>query len=96
MEIYINIYGPVRHIIGETAFQLSVPAGATVKEALKHLADKLGDRFRDVIFDSKGRLNNSVKVFVNDQECDLAHRLKEEDAKQMRLFIMSAVAGGSK
>ena len=92
MDVVVNIYGPERHIVSDSRVALELPQDAVFEDIFHLLADKYGDSFREAIFNSRGELNPTVEIFVNQERID---NLKEPvRGEEVKVFILSPVAGG--
>jgi molybdopterin converting factor small subunit len=95
MEITVSIFGLIRHIVRDSPLKITLEDGSTVGDLINRLADSYGERFREVVFDGDGKLQNSVEVFVNDRALEsLAEKLEEGKNGEIRIFVLSPVAGG--
>lgn len=93
MEVSIQVYGTVRHIIGDSRTVLQLPDGATVGDLLDGLALKYGESLRQALLDSQGGLQRTVELFVGNRQVE---GLQEKVGKDQRvdIYVLSPVAGG--
>lgn len=68
----MNLFGPYREIVGEKTVRRELPAGATVADLFRGLADDHADLAGRVLADD-GEVSNSVTVTKNGRNVKLFH-----------------------
>jgi len=90
-KIRITLYGTLARITGEKTTDLDA---LTVKEAIRILVAKYGEKFNSRIYDENGNLRRFVNIYVNGKDVrfleDLATELRDSD----EISIIPAVGGG--
>ncbi|MEW6592495.1 MAG: HemK2/MTQ2 family protein methyltransferase [Candidatus Hadarchaeota archaeon] len=67
MKVEIRLFADLRELAGQKSVQEEVPEGATVEDAVKKLAGRLGKEFQGKIIDDAGRLRQMFSILVNDK-----------------------------
>lgn len=97
MRVGVNFYGFVRDVIGTPSIVLEVPNHSSLRELFEFLSAKFGAKLRDRLLNGAGELEANVRVFVGDsQASSLDEPLGngQEPSAEVKIFVLSATAGG--
>ena len=97
IEATVCFYGVIHDVVDQRKVEVHLSEGATVKDLLKSLGEKYGERFRRKVLSTEGKLQKSVKVVVGGENIDqdqLECKLGGEDTLQVQVLIIPAVFGG--
>ena len=87
----LKFYATFRYVVGHK--EIKKEFAGTVSELLRLLCDEYGEKFRDAVFDERGKLRKYVKIFVNGRnidDFDGPQMLEHEDT----VAIFPPIAGG--
>jgi MoaD family protein len=94
MKVEIRLFADLRELAGQKSVQEELPGGATVEDAIKKLAGRLGKEFQGKVLDEAGHVRKIFSVLVNEQMITNLDgpltKLKDGDV----VAIFPPVAGG--
>ncbi|MEW6222550.1 MAG: HemK2/MTQ2 family protein methyltransferase [Candidatus Hadarchaeota archaeon] len=67
MKVEIRLFSNLRELAGQKSVHEEVPEGATVEDAVKKLAGRLGKEFQGRVIDEAGHLRKMFSILVNEQ-----------------------------
>jgi len=91
VKVQMTTYGALAKITGERTANVEA---STLKEAINVLTAKYGDRFKDKIFDEKGKLRRFVNIYVNGKDIRFLNHLDTKLNDGDMVSIIPAVGGG--
>ena len=97
MQVKIRFYGFVQDVVGASPHALEVPERSTLRNLFELLAQRLGERLRERLFNKAGELEANVQVFIGDSQAgSLEELLGDEQISpaEVKVFVLSATAGG--
>jgi molybdopterin converting factor small subunit len=96
METRLNLFSPLSETAGVPELTLTLQDGDTLKSVLKVLVDRFGDKMRQHLFDTEGRLIPSWAVFLNQRVIPLNQpgALETPVSPQDEITFILNIAGG--
>ncbi len=95
INVKVRFMGDLRAVVGQPDLTMSLPAESSVGDVLTFLSHKFGGAFTHWLFNSSGRLQHYVLIFVNSQNIKdiggLAARLEEGE---MEIILLPMFEGG--
>jgi molybdopterin converting factor small subunit len=68
MQLSIEYTAQLRRAAGVASETIDLPAGCTLEQLARALADRHGEELRRVLLNGDGRLQRSVLIFVGDEQ----------------------------
>jgi len=95
ISVRVKYLFQLREIAGKSEEEVRLKSHATVEDLLRTLADKYGERCRDYLFTSEGRVRPNLQLLIGDRTLQkheelYGQMLSEDDV----LTILSAPGGG--
>jgi len=90
-RVEVKLYTILREAAG---FKETVVEGRTVGEILNRLADRVGGKFRSMLFEDDGRLNKFYIVLLNGRNIVLSKGLDTPVSNGDVIAIFPPVGGG--
>lgn len=95
ISVRVKYLFQLRDITGKSEEEVHLKSHATVEDLLKTLANTYGERFRDHLFTSEGRVKPNLQLLIGDRTLQkheelYGQMLSEDDV----LTILSAPGGG--
>jgi len=87
----LTFYGALTKITGEKATAVEA---STLKEAIGKLTAKYGERFKERIYDEKGKLARFINIYVNGKDIRFLNHLDTQLNDEDNVSIIPAVGGG--
>jgi molybdopterin converting factor small subunit len=95
--VRVLYFGLVRNVVKEAEEDISLPAGATVRELVEILCRKHGEALRDVLFTVEGTLTANTILLLDGTNIQYARGLDTEISDDQALHVLlttTALAGG--
>lgn len=93
MEIGCKLYGPPRDTLGEKDVTVSVPASATVEDALAVLVDQ-DTELEPLLFTDAGGISEAIVVLVNQSNVSTLNGLETPLESDDEILVMPPIHGG--
>lgn len=90
-RVKIAFYGALRKITGERTTDIEA---STLKEAITELNAKYGKRFKNGVFDERGKLTRFINIYINGKDARFLNHLDTELNEEDHVSIVPAVGGG--
>jgi len=94
MKVEVKFFTSLREITGKKADEIQLQNVITVEELLNLLSDKYGKKFREYIYNKKGKVQDFLSFLVNGRNInvlqDFDTKLKQGDT----IAIIPPVGGG--
>ena len=95
--VRVLYFGLVRNVVKEAEEDISLPAGATVKELVEILCQKHGEALRDALFTVEGTLTANTILLLDGTNVQYSRGLETEIGVDQALHVLlttTALAGG--
>lgn len=92
MEVTVKFFATYREVTGEG--QISVSDVSTVKELLDRLVVEFGEKMSNMLFESQGKLRDSVNVLVNGRAIVFLDGLETKLNRGDSVAIFPPISGG--
>ena len=95
--VRVLYFGLVRNVVKEAEEDISLPAGATVRELVEILCRKHGEALRDALFTVEGTLTANTILLLDGTNIQYARGLDTEIDDDQSLHVLlttTALAGG--
>jgi molybdopterin converting factor small subunit len=95
--VRVLYFGLVRNFVKEAEEDISLPAGATVRELVEILCRKHGEALRDALFTVEGTLTANTILLLDGTNIQYASGLDTEIRDDQALHVLlttTALAGG--
>jgi len=94
IRVKVRFFTSLREIVGKREEQIEFSKAVTVKELLKHLLQKHGERFRDYVYDEKGEVRGHLQFLVNGTSTTTLQGFKTKLKEGDQIAILPPVGGG--
>ena len=97
MRVRVRFYGFVQDVVGASRHALEVPERSTLRNLFELLAERIGERLRERLFNKTGEIETNVRIFIGDnQASSLEESLGDgqRSPAEVKVFVLSATAGG--
>jgi len=81
-------------LIGKDEVIILIKEESTINDVLKVLNDKLGEKFRGIIYKSPDILSEFILIGLNGKDIQSLNQLNTIISKNDELIFMPAIAGG--
>ena len=89
--ITVLLYGNLASVAGTTSTAVEA---SLVAEALRNLATKYGEDFREKLYDPSGNPRRFINIYVNGRDYRFLKKLDTELAPNDEVSLIPAVSGG--
>jgi molybdopterin synthase sulfur carrier subunit len=94
MKVEVKFFTSLREITGKKVDEIQLQNVITVEELLTLLSDKYGKKFREYVYDKKGKVQGFLSFLVNGKNINVLQgfdtKLKQGDI----IAILPPVGGG--
>ena len=94
MKVEVKFFTSLREITGKKSDEIQLQNVITVEELLTLLSEKYGEKFREYIYNKKGKVQDFLSFLVNGKNINVLQgfdtKLKEGDI----IAILPPVGGG--
>ena len=96
MQISIRYFTTLREIIGKKEEQLTFPENqkTTITIVLKTLSDKYGKPFIEYVYDTDGKIKNTLQLLINGTNISVLEQQETTLQNGNVLAILPPVSGG--
>ena len=91
MRVTVHYLAQIKRSAGCATESLDSPAGATLREVLRILAERHGPGFRSLLLDEANEPRKSLLFFVGEEHAEVSLPLRDGDA----VTILTPMSGGS-
>lgn len=92
--VHVKLLGFLKRWSDQPRLDVEVLAGATVRDLLDRLADRLGSEFRQAILDRNGDLHGGVELILDGQEIPPRQISGIQVCAETDLVIIPIIVGG--
>jgi molybdopterin synthase sulfur carrier subunit len=95
ISVNVNFLGPSQDDVGKGKMVIGLDYNSTLKDLLKKLANKIGPKFKDFVFDpSSNILNENVAIIVNGRHITALDGLETPMSSGDEVSIFPPLGGG--
>lgn len=92
MTVRIHYMTQVRTVLDLAGEEIELAEPSPAANVLSALAERHGERFREIVLDANGKLRPSVLVCLGDEQLDASLQAMVKPGDE--LTILSAISGG--
>lgn len=92
--VHVKLLGFLKRWCNQPWLDVEIPAGATVRDLLDLLADRLGPEFRQAILDRNGDLHGGVELVLDGREISPRRISTIQVNAESNLVIIPMIVGG--
>ena len=92
--VHVKLLGFLKRWCNQPRLDIEIPAGATVRDLLDLLADRLGHEFRQAILDRNGDLHGGIELILDGQEIPPRKISGIQVCAETDLVIIPIIVGG--
>jgi hypothetical protein len=95
LRVEVHFYGFVRDVLRDPMLSMEMGAGSTLGDLFDRLAENT--KLRERLLTSSGQLETNTQVFIGDTRAASLHEPlgdTENDFTKVKVFVLSATAGG--
>lgn len=92
--VHVKLLGFLKRWCNQPWLDVEIPAGATVRDLLDLLADRLGPEFRQAILDRNGDLHGGVELVLDGREISPRRISTIQMNAESNLVIIPMIVGG--
>jgi molybdopterin synthase sulfur carrier subunit len=94
MKVEVKFFTSLREITGKKADEIQLQSIITVEELLNLLSEKYGKKFREYIYNKKGKVQDFLSFLVNGRNINVLQGFDTELKQGDTLAIIPPVGGG--
>jgi len=94
MKVEVKFFTSLREITGKKADEIQLQNIITVKELLTLLSEKYGKKFREYIYNKKGKVQDFLSFLVNGRNINVLQGFDTELKQGDIIAIIPPVGGG--
>ena len=94
MKVEVKFFTSLRDITGKKADEIQLQNVITVEELLTLLSEKYGKKFREYIYNKKGKVQDFLSFLVNGKNINVLQGFDTELKQGDILAIIPPVGGG--
>ena len=94
MKVEVKFFTSLREITGKKADEIQLQNVITVEELLNLLSDKYGKKFREYIYNKKGKVQDFLSFLVNGRNINVLQSFDTELKQGDIIAIIPPVGGG--
>ncbi len=94
MKVEVKFFTSLREITGKKADEIQLQNAITVKELLNLLSEKYGEKFREYIYNKKGKVQDFLSFLVNGRNINVLQGFDTELKQGDTIAIIPPVGGG--
>lgn len=94
MKIKVKFFTSLREITNKKVDEIQLKNAITVEELLAILSEKYGKKFREYIYNKKGKVQDFLSFLVNGKNINVLQELDTELKQGDILAIIPPVGGG--
>jgi molybdopterin synthase sulfur carrier subunit len=94
MKVEVKFFTSLREITGKKADEIQLQSVITVEELLALLSEKYGKKFREYIYNKKGKVQDFLSFLVNGRNINVLQGFDTELKQGDTIAIIPPVGGG--
>ena len=94
MKVEVKFFTSLREITGKKADEIQLQSVITVEELLTLLSEKYGKKFREYIYNKKGKVQDFLSFLVNGKNINVLQGFDTELKQGDTIAIIPPVGGG--
>jgi molybdopterin synthase sulfur carrier subunit len=94
MKVEVKFFTSLREITGKKADEIQLQSVITVEELLTLLSEKYGKKFREYIYNKKGKVQDFLSFLVNGRNINVLQGFDTELKQGDIIAIIPPVGGG--
>lgn len=94
MKVEVKFFTSLREITGKKADEIQLQNVITVEELLNLLSEKYGKKFREYIYNKKGKVQDFLSFLVNGRNINVLQGFDTELKQGDTIAIIPPVGGG--
>jgi len=94
MKVEVKFFTSLRDITGKRAEEIQLQSVITVEELLNLLSEKYGRKFREYIYNKKGKVQDFLSFLVNGRNINVLQGFDTELKQGDIIAIIPPVGGG--
>ena len=94
MKVEVKFFTSLREITGKKADEIQLQNMITVEELLNLLSEKYGKKFREYIYNKKGKVQDFLSFLVNGRNINVLQGFDTELKQGDIIAIIPPVGGG--
>jgi molybdopterin synthase sulfur carrier subunit len=94
MKVEVKFFTSLREITGKKADEIQLQNVINVEELLNLLSEKYGEKFREYIYDKKGKVQDFLSFLVNGRNINVLQGFDTELKQGDIIAILPPVGGG--
>jgi molybdopterin synthase sulfur carrier subunit len=94
MKVEVKFFTSLREITGKKADEIPLQTVSTVEELLNLLSEKYGKKFREYIYNKKGKVQDFLSFLVNGRNINVLQGFDTELKQGDIIAIIPPVGGG--
>jgi molybdopterin synthase sulfur carrier subunit len=94
MKIHVKFFTSLREITDKKVDEIQLQSAITVEELLSILSEKYGKKFREYIYNKKGKVQDFLSFLVNGKNINILQGFDTELKQGDTIAILPPVGGG--
>jgi molybdopterin synthase sulfur carrier subunit len=94
MQVEVRFFTVLREITGKKKEEIQLQSTITVEELLIELSTKYGKKFREYLYNEKGKVHDYLSILVNGKSTNALQGLDTELKEGYIIAILPPVGGG--
>jgi molybdopterin synthase sulfur carrier subunit len=94
MKVEVKFFTSLREITGKKADEIQLQSVINVEELLNVLSEKYGEKFREYIYNKKGKVQDFLSFLVNGRNINVMQGFDTELKQGDIIAIIPPVGGG--
>jgi len=94
MKIEVKFFTSLREITGKKVDKIQLQSVITVEELLTLLSEKYGKKFREYIYNKKGKVHGFLSILVNGKNINVLQGFETKLKQGDTVAILPPVGGG--
>ena len=94
MKVEVKFFTSLREITGKKSDEIQLQNVITVEELLTLLSEKYGEKFREYIYNKKGKVQDFLSFLVNGKNINVLQGFDTELKQGDTIAIIPPVGGG--
>jgi sulfur-carrier protein len=94
MNVEVKFFTSLREITGKKVDEIQLQNVITVEEMLTLLSEKYGEKFREYVYDKKGKVHGFLSFLVNGRNINVLQGFDTELKQGDVIAVVPPVGGG--